>query len=217
LILDLDMTQESDLGIKAMEKVSIGLRAKTARAIAVVMAGPVDAPRVLKRTELILADPRAPATSYPYHEVMELPWAQAQIAVQETLKLIEVIATTALTNLAREIEADGLKIGRVGIVGAGDRDLDKLGSAHIRAHAAEGVWFRRVLELATEACGLPKRTFDERRLNETAAVELRHSTTELATMLTDLGSSVGRPWRADEKAAAVAAWLALSSKERRKR
>src|SRR5262245_21299014 len=211
------MTQESDLGIKAMEKVSVGLRAKTARAIAVVMTGAVDAPRVLKRTELILADPRAPATSYPYHEVMELPWAQAQVAVKDTLKLIEVIATTALTNLMREIEAGGLKVSRVGIVGAGDRDLEKLGSAHIRAHAAEGVWFRRALELATEACGLPRRTFDERRLNETAAVELKHSTTELTAILTDLGRSVGRPWRADEKAAAVAAWLTLSSKERGKR
>ena len=200
-----------------MEKVSIGLRAKTARAIAVVLAGGADSPRVLKRTELTLADPSVPATSYPYHEVMELPWAKAQIAVKDTLNLIEVIATTALTNLAREIEAGGLKVSRVGIVGAGARDLEKLGSAHIRAHAAEGVWFRRVLELAAEACGLPKRTFDERRLNETAALELKRSTTELALMLTDLGRPVGRPWRADEKAAAVAAWLALSSKERGRR
>src|SRR5262249_18968501 len=169
------MTQESDLGMKAMEKVSIGLRAKTARAIAVVLAGPVDAPRVLKRTELILADPRVPATSQPYHEVMELPWEQATEAVKSTAAIIEAVGSKALAALVQEVQSSGLKVCCVGIVGAGERKLEKIGSTHIRAHAAEGVLFRRVLEVAAETNGLPMRTFVEQGLAELAASELKRS------------------------------------------
>src|SRR5215470_6049304 len=105
-----------------MEKVSIGLRAKTGRAIAVVLSGPIDSPRVLKRTELLLADPSFPATNYPYHEVMDLPWEQAKTAVKVTLDQIEEIASRSLMNLIREIQAEGLKASCVGIVGAGARN-----------------------------------------------------------------------------------------------
>ena len=199
-----------------MDRVSIGLRAKTARAIAVVLAGPADLPRVLKRTELILADPRVPATSQPYHEVMELPWEQATEAVKGTAASIEALASKALAALVQEAQSTGLKVCCVGIVGAGERKLEKIGSTHIRAHAAEGVLFRRVLEVAAEANGLPMRTFVEQGLAELAASELKHSTAVLARLVTDLGGSVGRPWRADEKAATMGAWLTLASYRQRK-
>ena len=199
-----------------MNRVSIGLRAKTARAIAVVLAGPADLPRVLKRTELILADPRVPATSQPYHEVMGLPWEQATEAVKGTAAIIEAVAAKALAALVQEAQSTGLKVCCVGIVGAGERKLEKIGSTHIRAHAAEGVLFRRVLEVAAEANGLPMRTFVEQGLAELAASELKHSTAVLARLVTDLGGSVGRPWRADEKAATMGAWLALASYRQRK-
>lgn len=199
-----------------MHKVSIGLRAKTGRAIAVVLEGTVSSPQVLKRTELVLADPRVPATSQPYHEVMELPWEQATEAVKGTVAVIEAVASKALAALVQELQSAGLEVCCVGIVGAGDRQLEKIGSTHIRAHAAEGVLFRRVLEVAAEANGLPMRTFIERGLAELAASELKRSAAELTRLVTDLGCAVGRPWRADEKAAALGAWLTLASAKQRK-
>src|SRR5262245_19354037 len=194
-----------------MNRVSIGLRAKTARAIAVVLAGPADSPRVLKRTELILADPRVPATSQPYHEVMELPWEQATEAVKGTAAIIEAVASKALATLVQEVQSTGLKVCCVGIVGAGERKLEKIGSTHVRAHAAEGVLFRHVLEVAAEAKGLAMRTLVEQGLTELAASEFKRSTAALTQLVNDLGKSVGRPWRADEKAATIGAWLALAS------
>jgi hypothetical protein len=147
---------------------------------------------------------------------MDLPWVQAKLAVKGTLDKIEEIAAKSLATLIREIEAGGLKAGCVGIVGAGDRNLEKIGSTHIRAHAAEGLWFRQVLELAASACQLPARAYDERRLNEVASAELKLSTEKLSAFVTTLGCPVGRPWRADEKAATIAAWLALISVKRSK-
>lgn len=36
------------------------------------------------------------------------------------------------------------------VVGSAPRSLDRIGNQHIRAHAAEGILFRRVLEVASE-------------------------------------------------------------------
>src|SRR5438067_701242 len=98
---------------------AIGFRAKTGRAIAVVL----DARHELVwRGEVSLVDPKLPATAEPYHEVMEMPWSEALVAVQKSVKAIEVAATRALATLAREHA-----IGAVGIVGAPDRNLEKVG------------------------------------------------------------------------------------------
>ena len=191
--------------------VSIGLRAKTGRAIAVVLGGRVDAPQVLKRVELKLADPAYPETSQPYHEVLDLPWDKAQIAVRKIASRIEKKTAREIARLVREAQADGAVVCGVGIVGAGDRNLEKIGSTHIRAHAAEGVLFRAVLEAGAAANNLPNRRFDERSLDQTAESQLNLSTAEIKAHLADMGRSAGSPWRADEKAAATAAWLALGA------
>ena len=194
---------------------SIGLRAKTARAIAVVLAGPLDAPRVVRRTELTLADPAAPATSQPYHEVMDLPWDKAQLAVKKIASRIEAVASKALARLVKEVQAEGYVVSGVGVVGAGDRNLERIGSTHIRAHAAEGVLFRRVLEVAAQENSLPSRRLDERSLDESAASELNLPVTKLKGQLAEMGRAVGSPWRTDEKAATIAAWLALAAPRRK--
>ena len=197
------------------EAVSIGLRAKTARAIAVVLAGPVDSPRVVRRVELALSDPAIPATSQPYHEVMDLPWERATVAVRKSAKKIETIASKAVAGLIGDAQAEGYAVRGIGIVGAGNRNLGKIGSTHIRAHAAEGVLFREVLEVAAAANKVRSRTFDQRSLDETAALELQLPIEKLKARLAEMGRAAGSPWRADEKAAATAAWLALTSHGRK--
>jgi hypothetical protein len=191
--------------------VCIGLRAKTGRAIAVALVGPPDSPRVVKRCELKVWDPRVPATFQPYHEVLELPWERAQVAVRRIATKIEAVASRALSQLVKEVEADGFVVRAVGVVGAGDRNLEKIGSTHIRAHAAEGVLFRQVLEFAASANKLRSRRFDERSLDEMATLELRRSSLEIKDTLAAMGRDAGSPWRADEKAAATAAWVSLAT------
>jgi hypothetical protein len=194
--------------------VTIGLRAKTGRAIAVVLGGRLDAPLLLKRVELKLADPAFPETSQPYHQVLDLPWEKAQVAVRKIASRIEKLASKEIARLVREAQAEGAIVCGVGIVGAGDRNLEKIGSTHIRAHAAEGVLFREVLEVAAAANALPSRRFDERSLDETAESELKLPIAKIKADLAEMGRSAGSPWRADEKAAATAAWLALAAKRR---
>jgi hypothetical protein len=188
---------------------SVGLKAKTGRAVAVVLSGLGDSPRLLRRSEIVLVDPKIPATSQPHHEVMELPWHEAIIAVQPFVRAIETVASNALARLVREIQSDGFKVCGVGIVGAGDRSLEKIGNPHIRAHAAEGVLFRKVLESAADKNGLAKRAFIEKGLEQLAASELGCTAAKLRSLLIELGRSAGPPWRADQRIAAMAAWLTL--------
>ena len=190
--------------------VAIGLRAKTGRAIAVMLGGSLDAPRVLKRIELRLADPAFPETMQPYHEVLDLPWNKAQVTVRKIAAKIEKLAKKEIAGLVKEAHSQGLVVSGVGIVGAGDRNLEKIGSTHIRAHAAEGVLFRQVLEAGAAANDLPRRRFDERTLKGTAEMELNLPSARITAQLAEMGRAAGSPWRADEKAAATAAWLALA-------
>ena len=194
---------------KTSNLVTIGLRAKTGRAIAVVLAGSVDSPLVVRKFEIKLTDPRIPATFQPYHEVMELPWAESQKAAGKWVRAIEAVARQAFTKLIKELEADGFKVAGTGVVGSKDQDLERIGNYHIRAHAAEGILFRRVLELAAEARGLRTQTFPDRELERTAASELKLSPAAIKQVLIDLGRSLDPPWRAGEKQAALAAWLTL--------
>jgi len=195
--------------MKRTNLVAIGLRAKTARAIAVVLGGSIDSPVVVTKTEFKLADPKVPATAQPYHEVMDLPWEESQVAVRTSAAQVESIARIALAQLVEELRKDGMKISGLGIVGAKDRDLARIGNAHIRAHAAEGVLFRRVLDLAADVSGLRRETFPDREFDQIAKVRIGSEAAEVRRILNDLGRTVAPPWRVDEKQAATAAWLVL--------
>ncbi len=188
---------------------TIGFKAKTGRAIAVVLSGPASAPQLVSRSELILTDPRIPATFQPYHEVMDLPWTESQKKAKPFIRAIEKVAAKALAQLIHELRAQGLTVAGVGIVGSADRDLSKIGNYHIRAHAAEGLLFRQVLEFAAQANKLPHHTFIEKTLPTQAAAELGFNVAQLNTLLKSIGHSAGPPWRTDHRLAATAAWLAL--------
>lgn len=190
---------------------AIGLKAKTGRAIAVVLCGPSNALRLVKRSELVLTDPRIPATFQPYHEVMDLPWKESEKKVKAYVRAIEKVAAKALAELIHELLAQGLTVCGVGIAGSADRDLSRIGNYHIRAHAAEGLLFRQVLEFAAQTNKLAHRTFSEKTLPAQAANELDCTVAQLNKHLKSVGHSAGPPWRADQRVAATAAWVVLAS------
>jgi hypothetical protein len=197
--------------MKASNLVAIGLRAKTGRAIAVALGGSSESPIVLLKTEIKLVDPKDPATGQPYHEVLELPFAQWERAVSKSAKAIARVATKTLATLIKELQAEGHKVAGAGVVGALDRDLARIGNPHIRAHAAEGVLFRRVLEMGAETNGLKWQAFSDREFDGAAAMRLGAKYSTIKQSLDNLRQSVSPPWRTDEKQAAMAAWIVLHS------
>jgi hypothetical protein len=188
---------------------SIGFRAKTGRAIAIALSGLAAAPRYLGRWDLTLYDPLVPSTAQPHHEVMELPWIEALSAVRPIEARIEKVAVEALAALLSDCANRGCRVAGAGVVGSPDRNLERLGNPHVRAHAAEGILFRRVIEVAAAKLNVNCRSFSDRGFEDAAVSELRQTPEKLDAMLNAIGRSAGKPWRADEKAAATAAWLML--------
>lgn len=150
-----------------------------------------------------------PAVRQPYHEAMDLSWDEAVARVLGPAREIEKEATRRLEALIETLRGAGLIVKSVAIVGAPERNLRAIGSPHIRAHAAEGVLFRRVWQVAAASIGLPSETFGDKGIEACAAARLGLSLENLGAALSRMGRVLGRPWRADEKAAALAAWMAL--------
>ena len=90
--------------------------------------------------------------------------------------------------------------------------LQSIGSPHIRAHAAEGALFRRVWEVAADAIDMPCLAFPEKDFEAFTIRRLQLQAEAVRERLAEFGRATGRPWRSDEKAAAMAAWLALAAR-----
>ena len=190
-------------------RVSIGFRAKTGRAIVVALGGSPESPLVLLKTEIKLFDPKIPATAQPYHAVMELPSEEWPRAVSKSAKAIERVAAKTFAKLIAQLAADGHRTVGVGVVGSPDRDLARIGNPHIRAHAGEGILFRRVLEVGAETNGVKWQRLSDRDFDKAAAALVGAGYAKIKRSLDDLRKSVSPPWRTDEKQAAMTAWLVL--------
>lgn len=105
--------------------------------------------------------------------------------------------------------ASGYRLSGAGLVVGSLIDPDRIANAHIRIHALEGRLFRGVIESAADAAHLQSWIWRERDLYGFAAEHLRRPERVVRTTLTALGRTTGGPWRAEDKSAALAAWLVL--------
>jgi hypothetical protein len=194
-----------------MDIASIGFRSKTARAIAIAVGGSKSAPRYLARWEIALHDPLVSGTAQPHHQVMELAWSDALSAVRQLEMQIAAVATERLAGLLEDLRSRGQDVRSIAVVGSPDRDLEKIGNRHMRAHAGEGILFRRVLETAATEHRIKWASFSDREFEMFAVSRLGRTPQDIQKTLAMIGQAAGRPWRADERAAATAAWLTLYS------
>jgi len=189
---------------------AIGLRVKTGRAIAVLLAGSRAEPRVIERREVPLCDPSVPHSDQPYHAALELGEARAAPLVARAVEAVGEVASRELRRLCESLAASSHSLRGVGLVVGSLGDPMKLGNPHVRAHALEGQLFWRVLERAARELETPCAVVTEKEIWARAAESLRREPEALRAAVAELGRAVGRPWGADEKTAALAAWVALS-------
>jgi hypothetical protein len=191
---------------------SIGLRVKTGRATAVLLAGPLRAPRVLEKRAVELWDPAVPASRQPYHLGLELPEGENAPAVVEACAAARAVAAGVVRRLIDDLRRADHDPRGVGLVVSSDSDGETLTNPHVRAHALEGRLFREILEAGVAASGLPCLVLVEREAYDRAAPALKQSAADLKRAVAALGAGLPRPWAAEEKTAALAAWVALLSR-----
>jgi hypothetical protein len=189
---------------------ALGFRVKSGWARAVLLAGPWSSPTFVRSQPALLSDPNVPATKQPYHAVLELRGKQRTIVVEKLLKLVGAAAERSVTNLLKQAGDTGYAVHGAALVVGSLLDPASLHNEHIRAHGLEGQLFQTVLKDAFHAQGIPCAVMLEKGAYARAARELRTTEGAAKRMIAKLGESQDGCWRAEEKLAALAAWMALT-------
>lgn len=193
---------------------ALGLRVKSGWAMAVLLAGSPSAPRMVIRQWLELTDPSVPGSSQPYHAVMGASAADKPDVEARLCQVVREVTSKALVNVIAAARDSGHEVNRIGLVVGSQIDPARIANEHIRAHASEGQLFRTSLTKAAEAAGLSSVVLVERNAYAHAARILERTENDLKVVVAAFGRQQSGSWRADEKLAALAAWVALASANR---
>jgi hypothetical protein len=195
-------------------RAALGLKARTGRAIVVAVAGTVEDPVFVERSEMkLLRD----GTFAPYHAAEDLAPAAADPSVKRDIADAHRLAERGIRDaLARVAAAGHDPRGCAVLVGPGlpPWSTQDILAVHVRMHQAEGVMFREVLVAGARACGVGLVTLREKSALEDAARKLGWTRAELDARITALGRSAGPPWGKDQKEAAAGALAALAGTRR---
>ena len=204
-----------------MTPIALGFRAGRGGSVVVAVAADGPQPRAVLSTFLATAAEGDRLAFEPYHVAYEMPRgedggpsADAAAAVAEGRRRQTALAATGLAALLDRLKREGarpavaaLLINRAGWM---TDLLDHSLSAPEHPPVAEGLAVRAALRTAFASLGLDVVEVDEKSLRESAALKLPLSPGQIDVQLNALGASVGRPWRKEQKAACLAAWVAAT-------
>jgi hypothetical protein len=181
-------------------------------AAVVVLGGSRAEPRVLARSRVEMADPRDPESKQPYHAVEDLGVAVAARRLDRYMAVAESMAYAGIQTVAEDLDRRGYRVTAAGILNSSGRTGDSLAAilaSHALIHTADGDHFRKALAVAAERSDLAVSRVRARDLEAQAATRLRRPVASLRETVKELGRQVGPPWGADQKMAALLAWLLL--------
>jgi hypothetical protein len=197
-----------------MIEAALGFRVKSGWATVVLLSGPASSPKVIDRRRIELADPAVPESAQPFHAGLDLPKATAAKIVTRLVACVERFSEREVAKLTNQYRAGGYRIVGAGIVVGSTVDPQTIPNDHIRAHAEEGRLFRVVIADALKLARLKSSVTREKELMSEATNVLSISERKLRTELTRMGKAVEGSWRAEEKAATLAAWIELMRREK---
>jgi len=192
---------------------AIGFTVKSGWACTVLVALVDGAARVLDHGRLELSDPALPESKQPYHDGAGTARKEGP-ALSRLLGSVRTFAAASLKDRIARFRTPGYPLKGAGIVVGSLIDPRQIANDHIRIHALEGRLFREIVQDAAERAKLPCFLWRERDLLAAARETLGKPEAQLRIMLRDLGKPFPGPWRSEQKAAALAAWLVLTEAPR---
>lgn len=195
----------------AQRRGALGLTVRIGRAWVVALAGPIDAPAIVDKRHIQVATTFEEGAVY--HAGQELPLDEARALIRDSESRFVERARVELEAFVESLAPPGLRIATAAMVAPPEKQLPPIETilkAHPMVHAAEGELYRRVFVQAAAACGARPRRIAGEALEKSAAVAVGISPARVAAHLAAMGKASGRPWAADQKQAALAAWIALA-------
>jgi len=187
---------------------ALGFRVKSGWAAAVLLTGPARSPRLCDALRIDLSDTQLPETRQPYHAAMGKLETDNE-KINRRVHVVRCITERSIATLLASHRQNGYTIRRAALVVGSQVDPDSIANPHIRAHAFEGRLFRSVLEESLQAHRIRTDVLIERDAYARAAAQLKQSGDDVRRVIQNLGRFGKAPWRAEQKLAALAAWLAL--------
>ena len=197
----------------ASRKAAIGFSPHSGWAALVALGGDSGAPDVLLRERIEMTSRRLPGPKQPYHEVEGMPVQKAACLLERYLESATTLATQELRTAVAALEARGFRVRRAAILQSNGRQgvsLESTLASHALIHTADGDHFRSALAEAGKRCGIDAARIRQKELFERSASALKRPAAELQAFVASLGKTVGPPWGADQKVAALLAWLTLA-------
>jgi len=201
-----DGTSHVSNQVKA-ETAALGFRVKSGWATAILLSGPIRSPRLCDNRVIDLSDARFPETRQPYHAAMG-KFETDPVKIRARLRIVRRVARQSIAKLLAEYQ--GFAIRRAVVVVGSQIDPASITNPHIRAHALEGQLFRTTLDDALRAHRIHTVILIERDAYSKASAYLKKASSDVRHVTQNLGRSTEGPWRAEQKLAALAAWVALS-------
>ena len=194
---------------------AIGFSSHSGWAAVVCLGG--STPALIERSRLLLTSSLLPRE--PYHDAKRGGGLEeAEKIVAAAAEEARALAVEAIAGLVASVRAHGYEFVASGVVLGGGRPdftLPQALSTHAAMHGAEGWLFREALIQASQECGLKATGVPERDLPARAAAALGRSESAVGGLMQQLGRGQGAPWGRDQKAAALAALVALHSDSQR--
>jgi hypothetical protein len=194
-------------------RAAAGFVVKSGWAAVVLMAGASKSPHVADSRRVELSDPAVPAARQPYHDGFATARRNGP-RLDRLLATIAAFGRRAVSDALGDFTAQNYDLSGAGIVVGSLVDPGSIANEHIRIHALEGRLFRGIVEEAATTSGLTCTTWRERDLYGAATRILKQPEDAMRGRLTILGRGAHGGWRAEQKMAALAAWLVLQTTPR---
>ena len=197
-----------DISNEMRSLAALGFRVKSGWAAAVLLTDSAHLPQLCDVQRIDLSDPRLPETRQPYHAAMGRLETDTR-KINRRVDVVRRIAEKSIAKLLAGYRQQNFTIKRAALVVGSRIDPHSVTNPHIRAHALEGQLFRSVLQESLHAHRIRTHVLIERDAYARAAVQLKQSYENVRRVIQNFGRDTEAPWRAEQKLAAVAAWVAL--------
>jgi hypothetical protein len=197
-----------DISNEMRSLAALGFRVKSGWAAAVLLTGSARSPQLCDVERIDLSDPQLPETRQPYHAAMGKLETDPR-KIDQRVRVVRRMTEKSIAKLLAGYRQQNFTIKHAALVVGSQIDPRSVANAHIRAHAFEGKLFRSVLGQSLHGHGIRTEVLLEREAYGQAAVELKQSHENLRRVIQNFRRDTKAPWRAEQKLAAVAAWVAL--------
>jgi hypothetical protein len=195
-------------------RAALGIAVKSGWAAAVLVEQSAASIKVCDSVRIELSDPASSEGRQPYHQGFGTA-RQAGPKLVQLLGSVRRFGRRSVMIAIKRYSTGRDRLAGAGLVVGSTIDPEQIANDHIRIHALEGRLFRTIVENAVQRAGLRCYTWRERDLYKLAATALSRPEHRLRAQLAGRPPGASGPWRAEQKAAALAAWLVLAKTPRR--